>query len=143
MTELDQALEVLRQDMSDAKNQSKFYDLFLNGTFFVPTLDEEEASETGAGDADGQVLPLVIESEGNDYLMLFDSEERLHAWAHDKVKSVKVPGHVLAATTQPPLHWALNVGTPYAKQFLPDEIAWLRDVVERCNAEAAKGTEEG
>jgi len=34
------------------------------------------------------------------------------------------------------------VGTPYAKQFLPDEIAWLRDVVERCNAEAAKGTEE-
>lgn len=142
MTELDRALEALRQDMGNAKNQSKFYDLFLNATFFVPTLDEEEAREAGGGD-DGQVLPLVIESEGNDYLMLFDSEERLHAWAEHKVKSVEVPGHVLAATTQPPLHWALNVGTPHAKQFLPDEIAWLRDVVERCNAEAAKGAEEG
>ena len=55
--------------------------------------------------------------------------------------SVEVPGHVLAATTEPPHHWALNVGTPYAKQFRPDEIAWLRDVVERCNAEAAKEPE--
>ncbi len=143
MTELDRAFETLRQDMGDARSQSKFYDLFLNATFFVPTLDREEAKEAGAEGAEGEVLPLVIEAEGNDYLMLFDSEERLHDWAQEKVKSVKVPGHVLAATTQPPLHWALNAGTPHAKQFLPDEIAWLRDVVERCKAEAEKGTEEG
>ena len=88
------------------------------------------------------MLPLVIEAEGNDYLMLFDSEERMYAWAETKVVSVQVPGHVLAATTQPPLHWALNVGTEYAKQFVPDEIAWLREVVERCKAEAAPGEEE-
>ena len=143
MTELDQALETMRQDMTDAKSQSKFYDLFLNGTYFVPTLDEQDPNGASTGADDVEVLPLVIEAEGSDYLMLFDSEERLHAWAQAKVASVQVPGHVLAATTQPPLHWALNVGTPYAKQFLPDEIAWLRDVVERCNAEAAKGTEEG
>jgi hypothetical protein len=37
----------------------------------------------------------------------------------------------------PPLHWALNVDTAYSKQFLPDEIAWLREVVERCNESAA------
>ena len=40
MTELDQALELLRQDMNDAASQSKYYDLFLNATFFVPTLDK-------------------------------------------------------------------------------------------------------
>ena len=142
MTELDQALESLRQDMNDARSQSKFYDLFLNATFFVPTQDGQDTSGAGDGAADGQVLPLVIEVEGNDYLMLFDSEERLHAWAQSKVVSVEVPGHLLAAITQPPLHWALNVGTAYSKQFRPDEIAWLREVVERCNAEAAKGTEE-
>lgn len=142
MTELDQALETLRQDMNDARSQSKFYDLFLNTTYFVPNLDERDVIEAGEGAADGQVLPLVIESEGNDYLMLFDSKERLHAWAQAEVGSVEVPGFVLAATTQPPLHWALNVGTPYSKQFLPDEIAWLREVVERCNAEAGKGMED-
>jgi hypothetical protein len=139
MTELDQALETLRQDMNDAKSQSKYYDLFLNTTFFVPNLDEQDAAGAGAEAEDGQVLPLIIESEGNDYLMLFDSKERLYAWAEAEVGCVEVPGFVLAATTQPPLHWALNVGTPYSKQFLPDEIAWLREVVERCQAEAAKG----
>jgi type III secretion system (T3SS) SseB-like protein len=142
MTELDQALETLRQDMNDAKSQSKYYDLFLNSTFFVPNMDEQDSSGAGEGAADRQVLPLVIESEGNDYLMLFDSEERLHAWAQAEVGSVQVPGFVLAATTQSPLHWALNVGTPYSKQFLPDEIAWLREVVERCNAAAATATKE-
>jgi peptidyl-prolyl cis-trans isomerase C len=84
------------------------------------------------------VLPLVIESGGNDYLMLFDSEIRLKNWASNDVKWVEVPGHILAATTRPPLHWALNVGSEYSKQFLPDEIAWLREVVERCNEAAAE-----
>jgi peptidyl-prolyl cis-trans isomerase C len=139
MTELDQALQVLRLDMNDARAQSKFYDLFLNATLCVPSLDEQGADGKPALE-EGQVLPLVIESEGNDYLMLFDTEERLKDWAGEDVKWVGVPGYVLAATSVPPLHWALNVGTEYSKQFLPDEIAWLREVVERCN-EAAKALE--
>lgn len=143
MTDLDQALVILRSNMRDPMSQSNYFNLFLNSTFFVPTLDEKGMIEAGAGDAKGEVLPLVLESEGNDYLMLFDSTERLHAWAQAEVESVEVPGHVLAATTQPPLHWALNVGTDYSKQFVPDEIAWLRDSVERCNAEAARNIEEG
>lgn len=140
MSGLDQALQALRLEMNDSKRQSNFYDLFLNTTFCVPTLDQQELD--GEIDVeDGQVLPLIIESEGNDYLMIFDSEERLKAWAAEDVKWVGVPGYVLAATTMPPLHLALNVGTEYSKQFLPDEIAWLREVVERCN-EAASGQEE-
>ena len=139
-TSLDQALQTLRDDMTDAKHQSKFYDIFLNTTFCVPTLDQQELDEATAIE-EGQVLPLIIESEGNDYLMLFDTEERLKSWAADDVEWVGVPGYLLAATIMPPLHWALNVGTEYSKQFLPDEIAWLREVVERCN-EAATAEEE-
>jgi len=141
MTDLDQALENLRKDMQDPKSQSKYFDLFLNSTFFVPTLNEEEMAAATGGNKEAEVLPLVIESGGNDYLMIFDSKERLHAWAQAEVESVEVPGHVLAATTRPPLHWALNVGTEYSKQFLPDEIDWLRKAVELCNAEAAMETE--
>jgi len=138
LTELDTALKALRQDMDDAKGQSKFYDIFLNASFFVPTLDEKEFKGDDNALQEGQVLPLIIESEGNDYLMLFDTKERMQAWAEADVQWVDVPGHVLAATTMPPLHWALNVGTEYSKQFLPDEIAWLKEVVERCNAAAEK-----
>lgn len=142
MTELDVALEALRQDMNDAGSLSRFYDLFLNATFYVPTLEERDAGATAEGEEGREVLPLVIDVEGIDYLMLFDTEERLHSWAQDRVPSVGVPGHLLAATTEPPLHWALNVGTPYSKQFLPDEIAWLRGVVERCDAAATSETAE-
>ena len=137
MTPLDTALAILRQDMNDPTSQSKFYDLFLNATFFVPTLDEQPAGETDPP-PEGEVLPLVIEAEGNDYLMLFDTRERLQAWAGAGARCVEVPGHVLAATTMAPLHWALNVGTDFSKRFLPEEIAWLREVVERCNAQASE-----
>jgi len=129
---LDQALELLRQDMTNAAGQSKFYDLFLNTTFCVPTLDPKELK----GDVtleEGQVLPLIVESDGNDYLMIFDSPERLKNWTGKETTWIGVPGHVLAVTTMPPLHIAMNVGTDFSKQFLPDEIAWLREVVEQCN----------
>lgn len=143
MTALDTALGILRQDIDDQKGQSQFYDLFLNSTFYVPTLPDEEQGAVAASEAapPGEVLPLIIEAQGNDYLMLFDSRERLNSWAEAEVGFVEVPGHVLAATSSPPLHWALNVGTEYSKQFLPDEIAWLKEVVERCNAVAAKQNE--
>jgi hypothetical protein len=29
----------------------------------------------------------------------------------------------------------MNIGTEYNKQFAPDEIAWLKDVVARCKEE--------
>ena len=142
MTGLDEALAAFRQDMSDAKSQSRYYDLFLNTIFFVPTLGAHLPEVAPEQVAEGEVMPLVIEAEGNDYLMLFDTRERLHAWAQAEVECVEVPGHVLASTTMPPLHWALNVGTDHSKQFLPDEIAWLREVVERCNAAAAGEPQE-
>lgn len=134
---LDQALAMLRQDMTNAAGQSKFYDLFLNTTFCVPTLDPKELK----GDVtleEGQVLPLIVESDGNDYLMIFDSPERLQAWTGKETTWIGVPGHVLAATTMPPLHIAMNVGSDFSKQFLPDEIAWLREVVEQCNRSRAE-----
>src|SRR4051794_34235086 len=122
MTELDDALVALREDMNDSKNQSRYYDLFLNATFLVPTVQDDPAAEGG------DLCPLVIEANGCDYLVLFDSAEPLHGWAGTEVPYVEVPGHLLAATTVDPLHWALNVGTDFSKTFLPAEIAWLREV---------------
>jgi hypothetical protein len=145
VNKLDEALVELRQDMDDAKKQSKFYDLFLNSTFLIPILKESEKQdlEIAAG-TEREVLPLVVEAEGKDYLMIFDTLERLKDWTKDEedVPCVEVAGHQLALTTAAPLHWAMNVGTEYSKQFFPEEIAWLKEVVDRCNAEAS-GKQEG
>lgn len=128
MTRIDDALTILRHDLNDPKSQSVFYDLILNSSFFVPTLPEDDP------DAQAGVMPLVIEADGHDYLLLFDTRERLLAWAGGEVSAVEVPGHLLAATYEPPLRWALNVGCEPSKEFLAEEIAWLREVVERCAA---------
>jgi hypothetical protein len=136
MTELDQALVALRTDMDDPEGQSKYYDLFLNSVFCVPTVSSELHGLPLDDVAEGTVMPLVIEAEGSDYLMLFDSRERLYAWAQAEVDYVEVPGHVLAANTMPPLQWTLNVGTEYSKRFISEEIEWLKDVVAQCEAAA-------
>lgn len=132
MEKLDEALVNLRQDMRDGKKQSEFYDLFLNSSFFVPILEDGEQQEQTGG-----VLPLITEADGKDYLMLFSTVERLKAWDAE-ARYIEVPGHLLALSTMEPLHWALNAGTDYSKEFHPEEIGWLKDAVERCNAEAAE-----
>lgn len=142
MTELDQALVTMRANPTDNVSQSAYYDLFLNATFLVPTLSPEQAQEVALeAAAAGEALPLVVEVDGNEYLMLFDTPERMHAWTKSDASFVEVPGSMLASMSLPPLHWALNVDTEYSKSFLPDEIAWLREVVEKCEA-AAKKPEE-
>jgi len=134
MTDIDQALESLRANPDDRKAQAGFYDLFLNSSFFVPTANEMvEVDEKGSHE--NIEVPLIVESEGTDYLVFFDQKKRLDDWAEKVAPSVQLPGHVLAEMTPAGLHWAMNVGTDYNKQFAPDEIAWLKDVVERCKAE--------
>ena len=135
MTELDQALEALRADPDDHKAQSFFYDLFLNSSFFIPTVDEMIDTEDKKGKEKVEV-PLIIVDDGIDYLVFFDQQQRLNDWAEKEAPSLQLPGHVLAEMTTAELHWAMNIGTDYNKQFAPDEIAWLKNVVERCKAQA-------
>jgi hypothetical protein len=138
MNDLDQALVNFQQNADDEAHRRQLYDLFLNSVFFVPTHEEQGEGAEGESAPQGQVIPLIIEAGGNDYLMLFDSEERLRNWAQAEVNFIEVPGHVIAAMSAAPLHWALNVGTEFSKEFLPEEIAWLREVVERCDELAAQ-----
>ena len=137
MTELDQALEALRANPDDHKAQSGFYDLFLNSIFFVPTVEEMISTDDKSVKKKTEV-PLIIVADGIDYLIFFDEQQRLNDWAEEEVPSQRLPGHVLAEMTTAELHWAMNIGTDYNKQFAPDEIAWLKDVVERCKAEGGE-----
>ncbi len=134
MTEIDQALKALRANPEDHTAQSGFYDLFLNSSFFIPTV--EEMVDTDDKSAKEKIeVPMIIADDGTDYLIFFDQQQRLNDWADEEVPSLQLPGHVLAEMTTAELHWAMNIGTDYNKQFAPDEIAWLKEVVERCKAE--------
>lgn len=138
MTELDKALEALQKNKRNHENQSRFYDLFLNSDFYIPTKMGQEPQDEGDAKAYPHGMPLVIEAEGDDFLVLFDTRERLYDWAQCEAPFLIVPGHVIAETSNPPLHWVLNLNTEHMKIFVPDEIAWLKDAVLRCKKEAGE-----
>lgn len=127
MTKIDEALILSRQD---PKAQPLFYDLFLNSLFFIPVIEEKEQEGKKKDPEDG-AIPLLVEADGNSYLMMFDTVKRLTDWADEDAKYAPIPGHAITEMSLPNLHWALNYGSEQQKQFEPEEIAWLKDVVRQ------------
>lgn len=134
MTSLDQAFKNLHDDPENVEKRNEYYSLFLRTNYFVPAFDPEQGDvHKGEGSLDNpeQALPLVMEAEGKRYLLLFDSQERVDAWAGEAVKCLSVPGFVAVKMAAEGLHLALNVGTDCSKEFVPEEIAWLKAVVDK------------
>lgn len=76
--------------------------------------------------------------------MLFDTKERLGAWAQREVGFVSLPGHTVVEMMGSDFHWVLNVGTEYVKIFVPEEIQWLKEIVVQSKGQettVAEGTE--
>jgi len=139
MTDLDKALEGLSQDADNSEKQGAFYNLFLNTTFYLPSVKETIApTET---DAREMTLPMIVPAEGRDYFVLFDKEERLHAWAGKTVPFLTIPGHSIVDFSPSDFHWVLNPGSELNHEFVTEEIAWLKKVVAA--HKAAQGGEKG
>ncbi len=132
MTELDTAFLSAKQDDNQ---KPAFYNLFLNTEFYIPT-------QSPYGEGDEQISPLYIESGGIAYLMLFDSEQRLKDWAQKDMHFAVLPGHLIVEMMTAEYHWALNVGTAFAKNFVPGEIAWLKQTVAKTKAEQSEKKKE-
>ena len=126
MTELDQALEKYMKD--EEEQQAQYYDLVLNTDFYIPIV---ESVAEGVEVSEESATPLVFESDGKSYLMLFDTEKRLTDWAQQSIPFLVVAGFQIAKITTPELHWAVNIGCQFAKEFVPDEINWLKEAIEK------------
>lgn len=122
MSALDQALEACLQDES---LQDAYYETILGTDFFVPLQgDDDENSQEGQE----SVQPLILASDNKHYMMLFDSEERLNEWAKEPTQYAVITGQLAAEVTPPGLHWAVNIGSGFAKEFVPEEIDYLKNL---------------
>lgn len=131
MTELDKALAASHDTPEKA---DAFYGLFLNTDIFIPThAPAPEGSAEGRSKEGESFAPLVVESDGILFLPVFDRLERLQAWAKgEAIDYVRIPTHaLLRSSLEPKLHIVLNVGTPHTKEFVPDELAWLRGTLDQ------------
>ena len=130
MTELDKALAA---SLKDQAKSDAFYSLFLNSDVLIPTRDVAALDNGIRRSQDGESFtPIVVENEGIPFLPIFDKMERLQAWAQgQEITYVQMPAHALIRSSlDPKLHIALNVGTPHFKEFVPDELVWLRQTFE-------------
>ena len=130
MTALDNALKELRDNPESDDHRNDFYRLFLSTTFYLPTYDEE-TGEVAKGETGDKMLPLIMEADGENYMMIFDLEDRVAEWAEEGVHCIALPGHVIVEMATEGLHLAMNVGTEHAKQFVPEELSWLKEVVKQ------------
>ena len=125
MSDLDQALAKYLQDETQ---QDAYYDLVLNTDFYVP-VDWQGVQAPGTGQE--TVSPLVINHDEKHYMLLFDSEERLRAWAKKPVEFMILAGWRAALVSTLQLHWAINPGSGKGKEFLPEEIRYLKELAEK------------
>lgn len=125
MTELEKAIKL---GFEDPKKQHLFYDLFLNTIFYIPVIEDEQENPSEEG-----AQPLLVEANDKTYLMLFDTIKKLTDWADTQAKFLPVQGHAIAQLSAPNIYWALNYGTELQKFFDPDEISWLKGIVEKIN----------
>lgn len=124
MTPLDEALE---KYIADNNKQAQYYDLVLNTDFFIPIKDD--GTDTPIAEQES-VAPLVLKSESKHYVLMFDTEERVNSWSKEPIKYMILAGYEMVKYTPAELYWAVNIGGQFAKEFVPDEIDHLRQLLQ-------------
>jgi hypothetical protein len=124
MTALDEALE---KYIADPVQQAQYYDQILKTDFYIPI--EDDGTDASIEEREN-VPPLVLESDSNHYALLFDNEERVNRWLMQPVKYMILAGFEMVKHTPSGLHWAINIGSKRAKEFVPDEIGYLKQLLQ-------------
>jgi peptidyl-prolyl cis-trans isomerase C len=122
MTALDEALQ---KYIDDETQQAQFYDQVLKTDFYIPIVTE---STDVPIDKRENVTPLVLEAEGKPYALMFDTEERVNSWAKKPIEYIILAGYEMVKHTPSGLYWAINIGSERAKEFVPEEIAYLKSL---------------
>lgn len=138
ITPLDRALVAANNDPNERR---KYYNVFLQSEIYLATHNVPEKEERKRAEVGTEIQPIILESEGVRYVMIFDTKERLSAWAKREIGFVGMPGHALVEMASPDMRWALNVGTEYTKIFSVDEIRSLKEFLAQSQIKQIKITE--
>ena len=130
LSELDKAVVKANENPDEFADQ--FYELFLNSTIFIPTWNVPEDEDLGEKELeeDMAVNPIIIpEEDGTEWLLLFDSQERIQEWVNasenaQEIGIIGLSGYEVLKYFGfgNGLHMVLNAVSDYPKEFVPEEI---------------------
>lgn len=122
---LDILLDKAFEAAGSADTVNKFYVTLLRTNLYMPVTLHPEKLDS----ADEPFTPLYIKHDEYFFIPIFDSLERLQCWAaeqQEKIDHVEITGEAVIRGLGSKAYLCLNIGTPYYKEFSPEEIARLK-----------------
>ncbi len=126
MTELEQAIVAAYATPGEQTIVNRVYACLLRSTLWLPVQREQIAGDTEP------YRPLYAVLEEKCFMPLFDSVERLEAWAGEtlaEIRHVSVLGREVIASVGDTVYLALNPGVACYKEFSSEEVKYLKKVV--------------
>jgi hypothetical protein len=131
LTELDSAIKQAFHTEGDKSAVNQAHLTLLRSILYLPvqkdaqTLDPEEP-----------FTPLFTKVDDQYFMLVFDTLERLQTWAGDQLDAmayVELAGTDIIAGLNKNVYLGLNLGCEYYKEFSPDEVNYLKQIVARLN----------
>jgi hypothetical protein len=121
---LDNLLKNAYETAGSTETVNKFYVTLFRTNLFMPvTIDAEN------NNSEEPFTPLYIKQDEYFFVPVFDSLERLQSWAGETQKKfdhVAITGEALLRGLGSKAYLCLNIGTPFYKEFSPEEITRLK-----------------
>lgn len=124
--ELDNLLKAAYDSDGSTDAVNKFYVAFFRADLYMPVTILFEPEEPFS--------PLYLKQDDHFFVPIFDSVERLKTWAADqqqKIDHVEIVGEAVIRGLGNKAYLCLNVGTPFYKEFSPEEIARLKLMIAK------------
>lgn len=127
-TPIDAAHAAMEAAPEDDAARLRFYERLADSELFL-ALEREAEGE--------RITPQVFEVAGGSFVLAFDREERLAAFAGGPAPYAALSGRVIAAQLAPAgLGLALNLGAPSEILIPNDAVTWLAETVAHTPDEA-------
>lgn len=130
MTELDQLIQAAFKSVGKQEEANQFYLALLKTQLYVPVKKNEQKIIS----EEEPFIPLFAKIEDHYFMVIFDTHDRLVNWAGDhynEMDYVTLSGKEIITGINDGVYLSLNPETECYKEFAPDEVKRLKQIVLR------------
>jgi hypothetical protein len=134
MTDLDKLIAAAYASEGKQDDVNKVYLSFLRSGLLIPVEKLPEGKVIDPESDEEPFKPLFADVDGSYFMLVFDTVERLRAWAGDQmdlIDYVEISGRYIVAGLSDQVYLGLNIGAEFYKEFSPDEVQQLKKIVAR------------
>ena len=130
MNELDVVIEAAYANEGEQDKVNKVYVTLFRTMLYMPVYTQENQDEP--------FTPLYMRDEEKYFIPVFDSLERLQAWAANEYKNLDyaeiLGADVIRCVGKEVVYVCLNAGIDFYKEFSPEEIVHLKKMIAKIDS---------